>query len=152
MSRLIVFFSEFFLQTRHRYIFLEWLLFLSLFFIGDFVLSFYLLKIMDFFHFILIVLFVHFLYFIWFSLLLIQDGIRMKELLHTGQFQEKYFKIFLSRFIPMMFLLSPGLVGVGLGFLLVFPFGYPLGSFMTKRAKIDWFQVYEVLSLEQDFF
>ncbi|NIZ46943.1 hypothetical protein PVA44_03290 [Entomospira nematocerorum] len=150
MNRLGLFLSDILLYTERRSAFLEWLLFVSLFFILDFLLNIFLMKILGFFNMITLILIFHFSYFIWLQALLSKDGDKIKTMLYLGRYEERQFKVFLSRFIPALFLLSPGIGGMGIGFILVFILARPLGAIMTHRAKIDWKSVYEILRLEQE--
>ncbi|NIZ18558.1 hypothetical protein [Entomospira culicis] len=150
MNRFALFLSEIFLHAKQRQAFLEWMLFLSLFFLADFMLNWYLLRYIDMLNLVVIVLVSHLLYFIWLVVLLVEDGSRLRAMLHQGQYRARTFQIFFSRLIPIFFLLSPGIGAVGLGFLFVFLLSRPIGWLMSRRAKIDWESVYELLRLEEE--
>ncbi|NIZ40560.1 FxsA family protein [Entomospira entomophila] len=150
MNRLGLFLSDMLLYSERRSAFLEWLLFVSLFFIFDFLLNIFLMNVIGFFNLITLLLVLHFSYFIWLKAVLSKDGDKIQRMLRDGRYDERQFKVFLSRFIPAIFLLSPGVGGMGIGFILVFILARPLGALMTYRAKIDWQSVYEILRLEQE--
>jgi hypothetical protein len=152
MNRLGLFLSDLFLHTKQRQAFLEWMLFLSLFFVADFVLNLYLLRFFDTFTLVVAILLAHFVYFVWLAFVLAEDGRALRQMIRLGQYKERVFKRFLSRLIPIFFLLSPGFGGMVLGFIVVFFLSKPLGFIMTWRAKIDWQSVYELLRMEEEKF